>query len=195
MRIAVLPNHVPAAGLDFDARIALLEPHRPGMVGSVGTQVIRETHRALGRTPPPQAWDFLALAMATIAADRHVNRAAVSEDGWTRPIHLTVAVTDPHRWNRLAPSVQAMLRFLTGDVWTLSFVGDGIQPRPPAHAVGRRQETCVSLLSGGLDSLIGAIDLHTAGEIPLFVSNRVKGIARSRTPSPRRSALRTGSCR
>ncbi|QEE41011.1 MULTISPECIES: Qat anti-phage system QueC-like protein QatC [unclassified Methylobacterium] len=175
MRIAVLPNHVPAAGLDFDARIALLEPHRPGMVGSVGTQVIRETHRALGRTPPPQAWDFLALAMATIAADRHVNRAAVSEDGWTRPIHLTVAVTDPHRWNRLAPSVQAMLRFLTGDVWTLSFVGDGIQPRPPAHAVGRRQETCVSLLSGGLDSLIGAIDLHTAGEIPLFVSNRVKG--------------------
>ncbi len=175
MRIAVLPNHIPAAGLDFDARIALLEHHEPGMVGSVGTQVIREAHRALGRTSPPQAWDFLAVAMATIAADRYLNRAAVSADGWTRPIHLIVAVTDPVLWNRLAPSVETILRFLTGDVWTLTFVPDGIQPRPPAHAVGGRPETCVSLLSGGLDSLIGAIDLTAAGEVPLFVSNRVKG--------------------
>ncbi|UMY17110.1 hypothetical protein MMB17_21075 [Methylobacterium organophilum] len=175
MRIGVLPNHVPPASLRFDARIALFGGQGDGMAGSVGSQVIREAHRVLGRTPPPQAWDFTAVAMAVIAADRHVNRGAVSEDGWTRAIHLTVAVTDPRRWNELRRQVEAILRFLTGDVWTLVFVADGIQPRPPGHVVGRRPETCVSLLSGGLDSLIGAIDLHARGEVPIFVSNRVKG--------------------
>ncbi|WP_046866944.1 Qat anti-phage system QueC-like protein QatC [Microvirga massiliensis] len=175
MRVAVLPNRVQAAGIPIDARISLFEPPEGAAVGSVGTQVIRETLRTLGRTPSPKAWDFAALAMAVIAADRHINRATVSEDGWTRQIHLTVAVTDADHWASLRDHIQGMLRFLTGDVWTLAFVPDGVHPAPPRHAVGRRPETCVSLLSGGLDSLIGAIDLNAVDHLPMFVSNRVKG--------------------
>lgn len=175
MKISVLPNHVPARGPRQDARIASFDGPLAGMNGSVGTGVIADTHRALGRSPVPAAWDLAAVAMAVIAADRYVNRFAVSEDGWTRQIDLTVAVTDPTRWTGLHTLLEGAVRFLTGDVWSMTFVPDGILPRPPAQSVGGRPETCVSLLSGGLDSLIGAIDLRAAGQIPLFVSNRVKG--------------------
>lgn len=182
MRIAVLPNHIPAGAVGRqDARIALLDGPMAGMNGSVGTGVIAEAHRALGRCPVPAAWDLASIALGVIAADRYVNRFAVSEDGWTRQIDLTVAVIDPVRWNGMRALVEQALRFLTGDVWTITFVPDGILPRPPAQAVGGRPETCVSLLSGGLDSLIGAIDLTAAGERPIFVSNRVKGDVQKQT--------------
>ncbi|KQP60948.1 Qat anti-phage system QueC-like protein QatC [Methylobacterium sp. Leaf112] len=178
MRVAVLPNRVGSAGLRVNARLALFEGAPAGLDGSVGTGLIRETHKALGRSPVAAAWDLAAVALAVIGADRYVNRAAVSEDGWTRQIELTVSVTDPARWMAMLPTVRDTLGFLTGDVWSLAFLPDGVQPRPPAHTVGNRPETCVSLLSGGLDSLIGAIDLAASGERPIFVSNRVKGDCR-----------------
>lgn len=177
MRIAVLPNHI-HAGQGWGARISLFEPPNASMQGSVGTGVIHETHRALGRSPAAAAWDFTAVALAVVAADRLVNRYRTSEDGWTREVDLTIAVTDAPRWTSLREPIEAAVRFLTGDVWNITFVPDGILPRPPARAVGARPETCVSLLSGGLDSLIGAIDLSAAGQQPLFVSNRVKGDCR-----------------
>ena len=173
MRIAVLPNRVHVGGHRLDARLAMFEKAGDGIDGSVGTGLIREAHGALGRTPSAAAWDLTAVALAVIGADRYINRASVSEDGWTRQIELMISVTDPIRWS--GPTVVNLLRFLTGDMWTVSFVPDGVQPHPPARTVGGRPETCVSLLSGGLDSLIGAIDLTAAGERPLFVSNRVKG--------------------
>jgi hypothetical protein len=176
MRIAVLPNHVAMPGHRFDARIALFEPLDGNAVGSVGTQIVPQALRKLKRSPPPRAWDLTALAMAVIAADRLVNRANVSEDGWSRMLTVTVAVTAPDLWNGLRPLVEKMLRFLTGDIWILEFVAGGAQPTRPTRKAGGRPESCVSLLSGGLDSLIGAIDLHAAGiETPLFVSNRVRG--------------------
>jgi hypothetical protein len=49
-----------------------------------------------------------------------------------------------------------------------------MQPAPPRDPV-RPREDCVVLLSGGLDSLIGAIDLAGAGRNPLAVSNIVRG--------------------
>src|SRR3546814_15952029 len=47
-------------------------------------------------------------------------------------------------------------------------------PAPPRQPV-RPREDCVVLLSGGLDSLIGAIDLTAMGRKPLAVSNVVRG--------------------
>jgi len=40
-----------------------------------------------------------------------------------------------------------------------------------------RQQDCICLLSGGMDSLVGAIDLHEEGRNPLFVSQTVRGDA------------------
>jgi hypothetical protein len=176
MRIAVLPNDTELPGRRFDARISLFEPQAGNSIGSVGTQVFPEAVRKLKRLPVPHARDLTALAMAVIAADRSVNRAKVSEDGWSRVLVVTVAVTAPDLWNNLRPQVEETLRFLTGDIWTLEFV-PGDAPLPPlGRLIGGRPESCVSLLSGGLDSLIGAINLHSADvETPMFISNRVKG--------------------
>src|SRR6185437_1548913 len=71
-----------------------------------------------------------------------------------------------------------MLSFLTGDLWRLSFV-----PRPSAFKVvvgGKKPSDAktfdqVSLFSGGLDSLVGAIDALEAGITPIFVSHASEG--------------------
>jgi len=179
MRIAVLPNGValptsPTGG-SFDARIALFEPRDTRTTGSVGTGVFQRFNLAIGRTADVLAWDLTALAMGAIAADRHFNRAATSPDGWTRGIGLTLAVSAPALWDRNRSLVERMLGFLTGDVWSVDFVGGGVHPEQPRKVAATRGESCVALLSGGLDSLIGAINMHARGTVPLFVSNRVRG--------------------
>lgn len=175
-RIAVVPNHIQSVPGGADIRISLFEGRGPASSGSVGSGVVRRFLRTMQRSSAPVAWDMAALAMGVVASDRAVNRYRTSADGWTRTIELTVAVSDPQRWSATADRWASLLGFMTGDIWTIQFVGGGLQPHLPSrHAASQRPETCVSLLSGGLDSLIGSIDLMHAGETPVFVSNIVKG--------------------
>lgn len=121
----------------------------------------------------PKAWDFLSLALSVVTADLAGQRST-SADGWTREFDLTVAVADPVFWNRKAAAIEAALKFLSTDRWRLTFIGGGLQPAPSRDPV-RPDESCVVLLSGGMDSLIGAIDLSTQGLKPIAVSNIVRG--------------------
>lgn len=121
----------------------------------------------------PRAWDLLSLALSIVSADLADWRSE-SADGWTREIDLTVAVADAAFWNSQAAAVETALKFLSTDRWRLTFVDGGMQPTPPREPV-RPREDCVVLLSGGLDSLIGAIDLASAGLKPFAVSNIVRG--------------------
>ena len=80
----------------------------------------------------------------------------------------------PEIWNREGQRIEALLKFLTGDRWRVFFRARpalaAILAVPPKRlAVDGLTE--VSLLSGGLDSLIGAIDLMAKGRRPLFVSH------------------------
>jgi hypothetical protein len=63
---------------------------------------------------------------------------------------------------------------LTGDFWTLRFLPDGVKP-PKAKTQHQSDADCVCLLSGGIDSLIGAIDLTFKDRKPLFVSQVARG--------------------
>ncbi|MCQ1779417.1 hypothetical protein NOJ05_19600 [Neorhizobium galegae] len=178
MRIAALrPDQQTPFGVDH--RISIFEGDLGALSrssGHAGLSVANELFRWAGRSPSTMAWDFTALALGVVGADRLVNRAAISPDGWTREIELTVGVSDPHRWHALSEKIAAMLSFLTGDFWKLTFVEGGYHPAPPKKNAGARPETCVALLSGGLDSLIGAIDMETRGkDVPVYVSNRVRG--------------------
>lgn len=47
----------------------------------------------------------------------------------------------------------------------------------PKKKFDLRKQDCICLLSGGMDSLVGAIDLHEEGRNPLFVSQIVRGDA------------------
>lgn len=141
-------------------------------VSKVGTGLIREVLRS-GLSPSVNAWDFLTFSLAVNAADLAVRRAH-SADGWTRTIDLQVALADPAPFSALRAELSEVLRFLTGDFWRLDFIAGGEGP-PRSSAKREYDADCVSLLSGGLDSLIGALDLTALGQRPLFVSQIAKG--------------------
>jgi len=140
--------------------------------GSIGHSLLQIVER-MHLKPAPRAWDLLSIALGVIAADHGCLRRT-SPDGWTRQIDLSVAVSDTKFWNGEGSRIQALLRFLTGDIWSLSFTDGGISPKPPKSAK-LRDETVACLLSGGLDSLVGAIDLAAKGESPLLVSQVSQG--------------------
>lgn len=171
MKIAAVPAGVPApAGqnLTVDLFGHYTKTNRGAVGGNVPSAV-----RDAGLKPTARAWDFAAIAMAVVAADEGASRAR-SADGWTRQIDLTVSVADSNFWSRQTQKLVRMLAFLTGDIWTISFVGNGLQPAPK-KGVSYRPEDVVCLLSGGLDSLVGAIDLVSKGHKPLLVSQVAKG--------------------
>ena len=135
---------------------------------------IREIIQKRKYRPAPRAWDFLSLALSVISADLAGFRTQ-SPDGWTRELSLEVAVVDPDFWNANKGLVQRALGFLTTDIWRISFIGGGYCPKVSKALLP--PEDCVSLLSGGLDSFVGNIDLVAGGKRPLAVSQVVTGDA------------------
>jgi 7-cyano-7-deazaguanine synthase in queuosine biosynthesis len=113
--------------------------------------------------------------IAVIAADLAGHRTK-SPDGWTREFELEVAVADPAFWNQHQELVRRILGFLTTDVWKVNFIAGGYSPKPPKKPV-LPPEDCVSLMSGGLDSFIGNLDLVAGGKRPFTVSQTVVGDA------------------
>lgn len=130
--------------------------------------------------------DLLILAIAVFTADTRIWRGE-GEDGWTRQISLSVPVADADAWNKSASRFEAALRFLTGDLWTLVFrrslVGR-IFAYPIATPTACEKAT-VALFSGGLDSLIGALDAAQK-DLPLYL---VGHFADGSTSIPQSSAF------
>ena len=140
--------------------------------GYVASQLRTHVERA-GLRPDVNTWDFTTFALSVSAADKAISRST-SPNGWTRQINLLLAVHNVPLWQGLKPELEAMLKFLTGDYWLLEFVED---PSSLPHAKKRKEYNadCVALLSGGMDSLIGAIDIVGRGYKPLLVSHIVRG--------------------
>jgi hypothetical protein len=127
--------------------------------------------------PSEIALDLLVTAAHIYAADTRISRATESDDAWTREIRLVVPVSDFARWNAVAPLLARMLNFLTGDRWTIQFrprPAKFMQLVPPADLI-TPPFTGVGLFSGGLDSLIGAIDQLEPNAVPLLVSHASEG--------------------
>jgi 7-cyano-7-deazaguanine synthase in queuosine biosynthesis len=138
-------------------------PQLPGL----GATLVERVRSGIPGSPSAAAWDFLSIALAAFAADRFVVRSG-SANGWTRVIGLDVAVVDPTPWTAQAGELSEALRFLTGDVWHLSFRAGG---RPSPHLQGRLHDRdAICLFSGGLDSFLGALSILNQGGRPLLVS-------------------------
>lgn len=134
-------------------------------------------HEVLRRhlDPAPRAWDLLSIALSVITAD-FAGLRDQSPDGWTREFELEIAVGDPDFWKTQASELEAALAFLTTDRWRLRFHSGGML-LPTQRELVRPEEDCVVLISGGLDSLVGAIDLFADGKKPFAVSQTVRGDA------------------
>lgn len=135
---------------------------------------------ALNLAPSEVGVDLLVVAAHVHASDTRLSRSSESQDAWTREIRLVIPVSDPQRWAAASPVLTRALNFLTGDRWTIGFrkrpkdFSALVSPRPrPLLPV---QFDSVNLFSGGLDSLIGAIDSLQTGKTPILVSHAGEGL-------------------
>ena len=176
MRIVCAPaSDLPRAG-SRDLEIVLYgSPSEPAQA-SVGAAIPR-TIRRQKLQPGARAWDLLSIALAVVAADVSILRSE-SPDGWTRNIDLRVAVNEPDFWASQSVLLARQLRFLTTDIWNLTFFESGARSAPDTQLAYHEQDSVV-LLSGGLDSLIGTIDVVSSlGKTPYAVSQTAHGESR-----------------
>lgn len=168
------PTSIPddiSDGKEYFSLYSSIKPKRVG-VGHIAIDLKRQIRKA-GFTPTTLAWDFTSIALSVAAADMSCKRL-LSADGWTRQIELDIYLCEPLIWFSQKSLLEDTFRFLTGDFWKLNFFPNGEPPpKPRAKDIKTYDANCVSLVSGGMDSLIGAIDLTNNGEKPLFVSKIV----------------------
>lgn len=141
---------------------------------------IKAFHDALKKLrlePTERMMDLLVIAVSMYSADTRINRKDFAEDSWTRKIDLYIPVEDPDFWNGQADLLLKIFRFLTGDIWSVTFRARSsadltLSPRGKLSKYGMPYETdTVCLFSGGMDSFIGAVDLLENGIRPLLVGH------------------------
>ena len=124
----------------------------------------------------PLALDFLLLGSLCYVADKMVKRRSpLNPDNWTRDIDLSIPVSDPALWHSAKADFEAALNFLSGDRWNLEFVAlpayrlyvPPVRQKPSLYTPA----DAVCLFSGGLDSLVGSIDLLASSQRVLLVSH------------------------
>ncbi|MGL6201385.1 MAG: Qat anti-phage system QueC-like protein QatC [Lachnospiraceae bacterium] len=149
--------------------------YRSQNIGFTGATLFKELRKAQ-ITPTATVLDFVIIALSVVSADKAILRKE-SPDGWTREIELTVYIHEVDKWNSVKDKLEWMLRFLTGDFWSLKLL-ELPQSLVPMQSYPERKGDCICLLSGGVDSLVGAIDLSEVNRIPVFVSQIVRGDAK-----------------
>lgn len=121
--------------------------------------------------PSEAGFDAIIFGVLVYMADMRISRRIQAQDSWSREIILTIPVFDM-RWERFRETFERMLKFLTGDFWTIEFSqrqvklaqGDKIADRSDKYKVA-------SLFSGGMDSLIAAINYMEQKQPTLLVSH------------------------
>lgn len=173
MKVICAPVHKLPKILDSNTKYFSLYSNsgRPN-ISFISNDWLRELKR-VNIAPSNLVWDFVTIALSVAASDLSCEREK-SEDGWTRQIELKVYLCNPESWRTQYELLEKAFRFLTGDIWKFEFVNNGVQA-PNSIIPLEIDADCVSLLSGGMDSLIGAIDLITDGLKPCFVSQEAKG--------------------
>lgn len=111
-----------------------------------------EIARFCGGDTPPVADDLAVICAAIVYADRKTSRRR--SEGWGRRLHLHIPLVryDAFASENVRSKLEDLLRFLTGDQWTLDFrrrsrTPDFQQPLP----LGNHYDVSIPF-SGGLDS-------------------------------------------
>lgn len=123
-----------------------------------------------------EAIDLFYVSLMVFYADRKVLRR-IQPDAWTRSITIYMPVLCLDKWNANKQLLEFMLYFLTGDHWHFQFRERSLNKyetlRRDVITKGKDKlaATEFCMLSGGLDSFIGATDLLALGHEPIFVGN------------------------
>ena len=118
--------------------------------------------------------DLYRLAVCIYLTDLMISRGA-SYDGWTRSINLVMPVSDTNHWEKAKETIETLLSFLSGDIWTISFreckVTRPVINKKEWKKGNKTKTTATTLFSGGLDSFIGAVDLISEQDSLSLVSH------------------------
>jgi len=119
--------------------------------------------------PSGVAKDLLRVVTAAYLADRTTSRPAQTLH---RDLHLSVHLDTPEVWTQAAlDGVVDLLYWLTGDTWTLEVLAAQPTDTPAELATSTDPANTVSLLSGGLDSLCGALLRLDQADSTLFLGH------------------------
>jgi hypothetical protein len=139
------------------------------------THNIKNVIDNLERFPDGAVVDFANLSLAVYTMDQLISRIGNGYQDWSRYIKVHLPVEAIGNWKNALPKIEAMLSFLTGDKWELE-----VRIRQPLTnqkqtALYNSNISKVSLFSGGLDSLIGAIDLAATNDEIALISHHKGG--------------------
>ncbi|HEY0152505.1 MAG TPA: Qat anti-phage system QueC-like protein QatC [Longimicrobium sp.] len=145
-----------------------------------------ETLDHFSLTASASAVELFRAAAAVYAADLRVPRRR-GYDRWTREFVLHLPVADVATWEGVTTPLRRLLEFLSGDRWEVRF-REAAYPQPPRNAKelakgGVLEADAVCLLSGGLDSFIGAAEALAGGKKLALVSHNAKGHDRFSSPA------------
>jgi 7-cyano-7-deazaguanine synthase in queuosine biosynthesis len=170
----------------FEADISASDPrisfglYRTDDPWPIGNNILERIVVDTGRLPSKEFVDLAHLAAAVYSADLRVPRRFGGADRWQRDFVLDVPVHDVGRWQGISPHLSSMLSYLTGDTWQFHFreVGPFPLPEPKKRAKPKLENgcDCVSLFSGGIDSLVGALDIVNTGKRVALVGHHGTGM-------------------
>lgn len=105
------------------------------------------------------AYGLLFLSAIVYAIDRSIDRHLYSVDGWSRELDVDITLPSHEKFQAQKYEINKMLSFLTGDYWNCTFIEEATIRYPRFTATTYYDDIDqVNLFSGGMDSLIGAVD-------------------------------------
>ncbi len=132
------------------------------------------------------AKDLARIAVAAYLADRTVSRSSTY---FSRRMEIVVHLDEPERFlSPVGRRLVDLLAWLTGDAWTLMPVANGSAAAQQQATVEQRGE--VMLLSGGLDSMCGAVAEFDSQATRLHLGHRDQTGAVVRSQEALAAALR-----
>lgn len=184
--VLVVCDHVdlppPARARAFD----ILEVNQYGPRPNLRLELWNVSHRLL-TTLRPLGRDLLDIAAFVYHADNSVRRGTIRNvfnEDWVRDFSFMLPVRKPEVWREqsIISTLGTMLEFLTED--RFEFTVAQREPVPEQLAFKAIKEAlpaypeadCVSLFSGGMDSLVGAVHLYASGRRPLLVSHKSRPV-------------------
>ena len=171
--------------------VSIIRPRNPydfaGIVLNYGSPEVTEVSLHIDyrnlfeftRKQDGTAFDLFLVASIVYGIDILLPRETMGFDGWSREIEICFPVDQIDEFNNGKDALEKTLCFLTGDLWTISFESrtvrrlDKFGSRQKAYNDAfRKRHKVVNLFSGGMDSLIGAINqLHNSNDEVCLVSH------------------------
>lgn len=125
-----------------------------------------------------EALDLFYISLIIYYADRTASRKS-TYDSWTREFKIYIPVLSLEKWNLNKSLLERLLSYLSGDIWHFDFrkrelnqmetkISENITAK---YKSNKYNFNSFCMLSGGLDSYIGALDLLKSDKDIAFVGH------------------------